>query len=130
MNYKIIGSTVSALVLFGSLLCCTFSGAVAPDRTELFLHLSFIVMGATLGWIVGIFVSPYSEREKGQFTGIAKGVTVFFSGYALAKIDPIITATLSPEAFSKTVVIFRTVAFLTSFLLAMLIVFIYRKYAR
>jgi hypothetical protein len=66
-----------------------------------------------------------------QFSTIVKGVTVFFSGYALAKVDPIITALLKPEAIlQQPVVAFRAIAFLTSFLLAMIIAFVYRKYGR
>ena len=130
LNYKIIGSTLSAMVLFGTLLLCANSSAIAPNETEFVLHVSFMVVGATIGWIIGILSSPYGEKEKEQFSTIVKGVTVFFSGYALAKVDPIITELLKPEAFLQPVVAFRAIAFLTSFLLAMLITFVYRKYAR
>jgi D-alanyl-lipoteichoic acid acyltransferase DltB (MBOAT superfamily) len=130
LNYKIIGSTLSAMVLFGILLWCANSSAVSPDEIEFVLHISVMVAGAAIGWIIGILASPYGEKEKEQFSTIVKGVTVFFSGYALAKVDPIITALLKPEAILQPVVAFRAIAFLTSFLLAMIIAFVYRKYGR
>lgn len=130
MNYKIYGSTISAIILFGILLWCAQSPALAPTEKEFALHLSVMVLGITIGWIIGILSSPYGETEKEQFSTIVKGVTVFFSGYALAKVDPIITAILKPEAFSEPVVAFRVIAFLISFLLAVVITFVYRKYAK
>ena len=130
LNYKIIGSTVSASVLFAILVWCAQSAPVSPDEKEFVLHISVMVLGVTIGWVIGILASPYGEKEKEHFSTIVKGVTVFFSGYALAKIDPIITALLKPESFLDPIVAFRVVAFLTSLLLALVITFVYRKYAR
>ena len=130
LNYKVIGSTIFAIILFGALLWCAQSAAIAPTEKEFVLHISVMVVGATIGWIIGILSSPYGEKEKEHFSTIVKGVTVFFSGYALAKVDPIITAILKPEAFLEPVVAFRAIAFFTSLLLAVIITFVYRKYAR
>ena len=130
LNYKIVGSTVTAFALFAILIWCAQSTSVSPDEKELVLHISVMVVGVTLGWIIGILTTPYGEKEKEHFSTIVKGVTVFFSGYALAKIDPIISTLLKPETFLEPIVAFRAIAFLTSLLLAVIITFVYRKYAR
>lgn len=125
---KITGSTFFAIALFCVLLWCAQETSVAPEEKDFVIHVSIMIVGITLGWIIGIIASPYNEEEKEQFSNIVKGVTAFFSGYALAKVDPIITKILSPEVFLEPVVAFRAIAFLTSFLLAVVITFVYRKY--
>jgi D-alanyl-lipoteichoic acid acyltransferase DltB (MBOAT superfamily) len=129
-NYKLIWSTITAFVLFSALLWCSHSTAVSPTEKDFILNLSIIILGITIGWIAGILSSPYGEKEKEQFSTIVKGVTVFFSGYALAKVDPIITVILKPKLFLEPVVAFRAIAFCISLLLALVITFVYRKYAK
>jgi len=129
-NYKIVGSTVSAFTLFSALLYCAQSAAISPTEKDFILNLTIIIFGTTIGWIAGILSSPYGQKEKEQFTTIVKGVTVFLSGYAMAKLDPIITVILKPEMFIEPVVAFRAIAFMTSLLLSVVITFVYRKYAR
>lgn len=130
LNYKLIGSAITALVLLGAILWCAQSTAISPTEKDYILNISIIIVGTTIGWIVGILSSPYGEKEKEQFSTFVKGVTVFFSGYSLAKLDPIITTILKPELFMEPVVAFRGIAFCTSLLLALVITFIYRKYAK
>ncbi len=115
MNYKLQGSTGFIISLFAILLFCASSSAVAPDKTDFILHISVMIGGVAIGWIIGMLASPYGREEKEQFSTIVKGVTVFFSGYVLAKIDPIITTLLKPEAFLKPVAAFRAIAFVPRF---------------
>ena len=130
LNYKIIGSTISAVVMGGILIWCANSLAVSPDDKTFVLNISIMIFGTIVGWIVGILASPYGPKEEKQFSTIVQGVAVFFSGYALAKVDPIITALLKPESFLNPIIGFRAIAFLSFFFLSLIVTFVYRQYAR
>src|SRR4051812_45046385 len=60
------------------------------------------LLGTALGWAVGLLLSPYNEAERSAFGELAKLVYGFISGYALSKLDPLITTalqgTVSPHA--------------------------------
>lgn len=64
---KIVGSTVSAILLFSALLWCARTEAVSPYEIEFALHVSVMVIGAAIGWIVGILASPYGEKKGTLF---------------------------------------------------------------
>ena len=87
-----------------------------------------MVFGAVIGWIVGILSSPYGPSEEKRFSSLVKAVSVFISGYALAKIDPIITALARPELVLSAVIGFRALAFIVFFFLALIITYVYRQY--
>jgi hypothetical protein len=126
-NYRLAASTVSALILGGVLSWC----AAQAEPEERVMHIAVMVLGASLGWIISILASPYGETEQKQFSQIVKDVSVFLSGYALAKIDPIIARILSPDALlSNQTNIVRTLLFLSAFLLSLLLTFEHRQYGR
>ena len=54
------------------------------------------ISGVAIGSLLGLLVSPYSEVEEVRFSALAKALGVFFSGYALAKLDPLILWFISP----------------------------------
>src|SRR5437867_3317890 len=59
------------------------------------------VLGAALGWTVGVLISPYGDGEKEAFASIGKLVYGFLTGYVVSKLDPLITALLRPEALTS-----------------------------
>jgi hypothetical protein len=63
-NWKIIGSSLSALVLFAAL--CVLSFYVGETNLSIALNLAVLVFGASLGCVVGIVVSPYSRKVSAQ----------------------------------------------------------------
>ena len=63
-NWKIIGSSLSALVLFAAF--CVLSFYVGETNLSIALNLAVLVFGASLGWVVGIVVSPYSRKVSAQ----------------------------------------------------------------
>jgi hypothetical protein len=127
MNWKIIGSSVSAFVLFGTL--CVLSFYVGEPKIPIALNLAVLVFGASGGWIVGIVVSPYSKQEQGRFTAWSKAIAAFGSGYLVGKIDELVRELLNPTFALESVHGFRLLAGLSSFALAMVITFVYRQYA-
>ena len=128
MNYKIIGGTVSALLLGASLLVlCFFVGTGAEVRA---LSVTIILFGASAGWLVGVLVSPYSVRENEVFPKYAAAASAFASGYLISKADGLIDVVLKPEYVFAPLVGFRLVAGLSASIVALIITYIYRTYAR
>jgi hypothetical protein len=127
LNNKLVGSWITFLVLYVSLI--VFSIIYGASEKQWIFHLTFMILGSALGWIVGTIASPYSS-EKEEFSAIVKAISVFISGYALAKIDPLITEFLKKENLNDNTLAFRSLVFICSFLLTLVFTFITRKYYR
>lgn len=124
-NYKLVFSTISTLGLGGVLLWC----ATKQGSDQKVIHIAAMVLGAALGWIIGILASPYGDTEQKQFSQLVKDVSVFLSGYALAKIDPIIARIVNPDTLlNNPINILRILIFLSAFLLSLLLTFEHRQY--
>ena len=54
------------------------------------------IAGASLGWIIGILMSPY-RHELSKFTELAKIAYGFLTGYILSKVDPLIAKLVSVD---------------------------------
>lgn len=91
------------------------------------MNLTVFVAGWASGWFAGTLVAPYDEGEAGLFSKISKGIWAFVSGFLLAKIDPMLNASIFPL---NEVVQFRVLLFLSVAVIVMLIVFFARKYGR
>jgi len=52
-----------------------------------------IASGAA-GWLTGIAISPYNQREQALFTRISNAVYAFAGGYLLSKVEPLIAAAI------------------------------------
>lgn len=81
--------------------------------------------GAAIGWVAGILVSPYDPKEQSAFGDYAKVIYGFLSGYALSKLDPIISDAIK-TAGEKQIVICSFA--LVSFLTAAALTYITRRY--
>lgn len=85
------------------------------------------LLGALVGWVVGVYFAPFTTAESKQFQGISKVVSAFAAGYLLSKGEAFIEMTLFVEF--QLMPWIRAGLFLAAFLLAALIVFVHRLYA-
>lgn len=102
-----------------------------PQSSGVAINRLIALLGALVGWALGILFAPFSTAEKEQFQGIAKVISAFVAGYLLSKAEVFIQRTLfppAPEAFPLMSWI-RVGIFTASMLLGALIVFIHRLYA-
>jgi hypothetical protein len=127
-KYKVLVATaISAIVGIGIIVLCF---VIAPEYQSGALSLLIGICGMLLGWIVGVALTPYNKEEQSKFSGYAKAIGVFASGYLVAKIDKVVEYLLSPEN------IFlrgsqagpRILIFLASALLSLVTVFTHRQY--
>ncbi|BCM26195.1 hypothetical protein [Methyloradius palustris] len=115
-------------VVIGFVVALFFFGwVIAADNHEYALTVAIILAGGALGWVIGIFISPMPD-EKDQFQSYAKATAAGISGYALAKIDPLLTSLLKPEPAMALENSFRFLAFMVAFIVAMLAAFGWRRY--
>jgi hypothetical protein len=85
------------------------------------------LLGAALGWITGILVSPYNKDEKSSFGGVAKLVYGFLSGYALSKLDLVLTENLKTVSVTEKQWVVVCFGFIC-FLVALAVTYITRRY--
>lgn len=87
-----IVSIILFLLLFVFLV--VVSCLLARNERDRVLNCFFLVLGAVIGWAVGIFFSPYTREDEKRFVAVGRAASAFVSGYALSKIDRFLEATL------------------------------------
>jgi D-alanyl-lipoteichoic acid acyltransferase DltB (MBOAT superfamily) len=136
-NFKLLGSSAAGgTIILVLLFLCFFIAFEKDEKNQtwffdkigLTLNLSTLVLGITLGWLAGFIVTPYTKQEEKQFLTYSKAISVFVSGYLVAKINDVVERMLSPDHLFQTIVVFRGMVFVSAFIVALLITFIYRKY--
>jgi hypothetical protein len=127
LNFKIIWSTVTACILGAVLIVLSFY--LGNSSKEVAINIAVMVLGISLGWLIGIIISPYSVNEKKMFSEYTKAIGVFASGYLVGKIDRFIEALLRPDFILDSTIGFRFIAFISSLVIAIMITFVYRHYA-
>ncbi|MEG0861003.1 MAG: hypothetical protein RSD81_20770 [Pseudomonas sp.] len=101
-----------------------------PQPNGTAINRLIALLGALVGWALGILFAPFSTAEKEQFQGIAKVISAFVAGYLLSKAEAFFQITLFPKDNSIPVTNWiRVGIFAASMLLGALIVFIHRLYA-
>lgn len=96
---------------------------------ELAYSLLVGLSGITIGWLIGLFASPFSNEEQKKFGQLSTVIIGFLSGYFLSKIEPLIThLTSNAEVFTQDLILIRFLIFLTSGIFGFLYMFSYRKY--
>lgn len=120
-----VGFAIGGLSLSGVFFCTWF---VSPEKGNAIAAVDFLILiaGGTLGWLVGILLSP-SEKEQSQFHQWRTAIVTFLSGVVTCKFgDPIVNAILGKQ-LSRTQV-GEALVFIDAFVICMLMVFVARKY--
>ncbi|MEX3969739.1 hypothetical protein [Paraburkholderia caribensis] len=120
-------NSFAALFAAGLLRLC---GRLAVDRNTRFHNYLVFCLGALVGWALGMFFVPYGTEDKPIFEDISKLASVFFSGYALSKLDRFLEATMFDEKKPKAESWVRMGLFCATAMLAILVVVTNRLYFR
>jgi threonine/homoserine/homoserine lactone efflux protein len=100
-----------------------------PSWKEFAFTFVIGICGAALGWLVGLLASPYTKDEESRFTAMSKAISVFFSGYAVAKLEPIVGWLTSPDRLaSNHLLVARILVFVAVFSTAIIQMYVYRIY--
>ncbi len=119
-----IFSVVFALVI--GWLCY----AVSSVPLEQVFNALLAIVGALVGWALGMFFAPYNEKEASRFSSIGQAVSAFVSGYVISKLDRFLEASMFQEHVPITITWVRFGLVFCSMLLVMLTVFTNRAYFR
>jgi hypothetical protein len=134
--YSVISTNIAAaaLAIIIGWLCIE----VGDSEQEQVLNGLLSILGALIGWALGMFFAPYTSDEASRFSTISQGISAFLSGYVVSKLDRFLEATMftTTETAGTTVEAPTTVTwvriglFTCSVLLVMLTVFTNRAYFR
>ncbi|WP_345986706.1 hypothetical protein WCX49_06160 [Sulfurimonas sp. HSL-1656] len=127
MNIKLIMSGIVILSVYA--LIGWLSTRVKKEPSDVPINLGLVILGGAIGWVVGIFLTPYSAGQKAEFAEYASVIALFSSGYLVGKVDAAISHMLRPENLFTPMVGFRLIITFSSFLLGMLVTVVIRYYA-
>jgi hypothetical protein len=85
------------------------------------------LLGTAAGWVLGTLVSPSGTGEVRQFKEFSKVLSAFLTGFALSKVDHLVSI-MPADTFRGPMVIRRVLVGAACFLLAMMVVFVSRRY--
>jgi len=91
-------------------------------------NILLIILGILCGWVAGLFASPFSSEEKGEFAELKKAIYAFVTGYLLSKLDRFLERTLFESKDHVAMAWEQAALFGAAFLTVALWTFIWRKY--
>jgi uncharacterized membrane protein len=71
----------------GLCITCFWIAFEMPPAHEWWLNLLLCLFGLVLGWTIGVLLSPMSKIEETMFTTYGKALSVFLTGFVVAKFD-------------------------------------------
>jgi hypothetical protein len=125
--WKAVFGLMSAPILWAVLGVTVWE--MLPSWKEFAFTFVVGISGVALGWLAGLLASPYSKAEESRFTAVSKAIGVFFSGYAVAKLEPIVGWLTSPDRLAANhLLVARILVFVATFSTAILQMYVYRIY--
>jgi len=126
-NWKL--GTSAAFGITSGLVLLVVAWLITPDETARALNFAIIVVAASIGWLAGIFASPYDKVEEKQFLTYAKAISLLVTGYFVGKIDRAVEALFATATLSDPLQAFRVISFFAIGIITMIVTFVFRQYA-
>ena len=107
--------------------------AICVKSQDVFLTI-WALIGAALGYLVGVLSVPIDNKEKSSFSSYGKLISGFLTGYGFTKLESVINIIFVGDNSSPALIIansdiqIRFLLFSLSFLIIILSVFNLRKY--
>jgi hypothetical protein len=86
---------------------------MSSSLQESALNISVQGLGIIMGFWLGMWVSPSTQRQRSDLISFGKAATAFISGYVFSKLDPLISKSLGGGSIDP-ITMFRVLAFLSS----------------
>jgi len=128
---KSAGILLTFIFFFLSIiLLLFFSYLVGTTPQEYALNWTVIIVGAAIGWMVAVMLSPDTSSQGKRLKRGAAALSALASGYIIGKGEDSIKKLLSPEFLFIPIVGFRVLAFVASFSVSLILVFVRREYGK
>lgn len=124
--WTVVSSNIFAAIFSGVILWVVFHFGQTSNDTM--TNLLLCLLGALIGWGVGIFASPYDLKENERFLTLGRTISAFISGYLVSKLDRFLEVVLYTSNAPNDIAWVRLCLFAASFLLSVIVVFINRLY--
>jgi len=116
--------------IVSELLLLFFSYLVGSTSQEYSLNWTVIIVGAATGWMVAVLLSPDTSSQGKRLKRGAAALSALASGYIIGKGEDSIKQLLKPEFLFTPLVGFRVLAFVASFSVSLILVFVRREYGK
>ena len=70
-----------------ALITCLVIASLMRPPGEWWFNVLLCLFGMAAGWTIGVLLSPMTEKEETKFTGFAKALSAFLTGFVVAKFD-------------------------------------------
>jgi hypothetical protein len=70
-----------------ALVTCLVIAFLMRPRGEWWFNVLVCLFGMAGGWTIGVLLSPMTAMEETKFTGFAKALSAFLTGFVVAKFD-------------------------------------------
>jgi len=131
-NKDIVGAGSASIVFFIFLFIASF--VMGSTNVQFVMNLLWVIFGCTLGWLIGLIISPYNKDEQSEFSTYSKAFVAAVSGYMVSKFDKVIehyVDHLVQDNFAfDDVARFRITGAFISFVATMLLTHAGRRYWR
>lgn len=109
------GIRIGYVIGVAMLVTCAVIASLMRPHGEWWLNVLLCLFGMAAGWTIGVLLSPMTVKEETKFTGFAKALSAFLTGFVVAKFDLL----LKDVSFTTTdpeVMVGRTLLFATTFI--------------
>ncbi len=108
------------------LIVLTISAQIATSSRDFAYCIASATFGTSLGWVLGVVISPSSTDEASEFSLLTKAVSTFLTGYVLGYLKDL--SVVDVKAFlNRPGIPFRLMAGSACCLAAMATVFVIRR---
>jgi MFS family permease len=127
VNWKLISSYIIGATILIAMIIAAF--VFPPQKQDSWMSLMLLIAGISVGWIIGIVISPYTTGEKTKFESYMKAVASFLSGYVVAHLNDLIKHIMKPEFLDNPLHLFQLILLFAGFCVSLVVVYYTRQYA-
>lgn len=126
LNYDMVASLITAGAFLIAFMILSFKIGSCTDWQ---ITIPIFLASLAVGWTLGIFISPYGAAEQKDFATYGKAISVFLSGYVVARLDQELGKD-SIKPFLTEVNILRICGSFVLIISAAVVVFTARRYSQ
>lgn len=99
-----------------ALITCLVIASLMRPPGEWWFNVLLCLFGMAAGWTIGVLLSPMTAKEESKFTGFAKALSAFLTGFVVAKFDLLLKNVDFFNIADPEVMVGRILLFATTFI--------------